>query len=879
MSADGPNAVHPGPVDAKPGQAKYAPVSALQETPAPGPWRKRTLLAATILGTAAAVAFHSRSHSFLPWSSGGTLGLEGVERSCLDMPGVRLDNGAGDYSDATVKTSDECVAKCRVNDRCAQLIFSSENGGCYMFGEATSKLYSEDDGSDVTNFHSAFCGLSSEALDLQVLRSQVERALEKEELKLVRSQWAVAEKKARKFVDAMDLDTKMAFVSGHDGGMGYAGFLKPSGLPEGVMNLKMQDGPQGFNPYQEILAGTATQFPSLLALAASFSPDVSKAYGSAVADEFVTKGSNVLLGPDVEVTRATLSGRCFETLSGEDPFLGSQLVKPYIQMVQARGIIATVKHWLDNNQEIYRQTMTSVVGERANHEIYMPVFRAAFEAGAGAVMCAYNKVNGQHACESKHLLTDLLRDELGFKGYVVSDWGATHDAEKSANTGLDVEMPKAKHMKDIPKLISSGQVAEETLNTMATHVISAMEFVGQFDGRFPADKAGALGHLPATTDEHRAIALNTIIESTVLLKNIDATLPLKTAGKTIALIGQYCNKFKDKSFAQGDVFAGGGSGFVITDRTVTPRQGVEDHVKDVNKITWSADVSAAKGADIALVCVSAHAEEGWDRDNLTVPEAHDLLSKLRKQPGGKEQKIIMLVVVPGAVETDWIKDADAALLMFGPGEQVGVAFAQLLSGEATPRGRLPVSFPEVGEKRFTPYQYPGLCEGDQWCEGLIANFSEDVLVGYRWNIAKKVSSAFPFGFGLTYSDFAFDDIQATCSNGTATVTMKVTNHGHVDDVAVPQIYVGFPSLAPVVNQLRGFQKLQIAPGDIVDVVFILQEEDWSYYDEKAGKWTSAAEKGEQITVSIGSSSADLPLQSTFSCGVGSKSESKTVSVK
>merc|ERR1719346_148061 len=201
----------------------------------------------------------------------------------------------------------------------------------------------------------------------------------------------------------------------------------------------MNDGPQGYNSYGKY-AGKSTQYPSLLTVAASFSTATARAYASAIAEEFVAKGANVLLGPDVEVTRATLAGRSFETLSGEDPYLGSQLVAPFVKAVQDHGIIACVKHFLDNNQEIYRRSMNVEVGDRTQHEIYTPVFKAAFDAGAAAVMCSYNKVSGTHACENKELLTDLLRNELNFRGFVISDWGATHDALRSAQAGLDIDM-------------------------------------------------------------------------------------------------------------------------------------------------------------------------------------------------------------------------------------------------------------------------------------------------------------------------------------------------------------------------------------------------------------------------------------------------------
>jgi len=244
-------------------------------------------------------------------------------------------------------------------------------------------------------------------------------------------------------------------------------------------------------------------------------------------------------------------------------------------------------------------------------------------------------------------------------------------------------------------------------------------------------------------------------------------------------------------------------------------------------------------------------------------------------PGGATQKIIVLAVVPGAVTTEWLDGADAALMMFGPGEQVGAALARLITGDASPNGRLPISLPTPDENtagspklRFTADQYPGLCKGDEYwpsCEQAVAKFSEGVLVGYRWNDAKEVPSAFAFGYGLTYTDFQITGMTATCSGDKATVTVKITNSGKRDGVAVPQIYVGFPSLAPVVRQLRGFHKIKVASGESTHAVFTLREEDWSFYDEVAHKWSSATKKGEQVTVSVGSSSADLHWHSAFSC--------------
>jgi len=713
--------------------------------------------------------------------------------------------------------------------------------------------------------------------------------------------WGKAEWRARQYVKTMEPKDKFAMLHGQNGKWpyhrhGYAGYINTQRSLPGfkaaykaggkAMPLTLNDGPQGFNHYG-FYPGTATQFPALLSVAASFSTRTSWRYANAVAEECVAKGANVLLGPDVEVIRVPVSGRSFETLSGEDPFLGSALVNPFVGAIQAKGIIVTVKHWIDNNQEIYRQTMNVEVGDRAQHEIYVPPFKAAIEAGAASVMCAYNKVYGVHACENSRLLQDLLRNELGFKGYIVSDWGATHDAERSAKAGLDVEMqggPDDQYQK-LASLVSSGAITQKMIDDKVVHVLSAMYAVGQFDGTFAVpqayqgknvwdlDKANdAVIGADVTSDAHRAIALETIIAGAVLIKNEEGTLPLVTAGKKIALVGKYCKETMDKSYGQGSVFSGGGSGYVETtpEKVITPFQGIKDHIKDATgEVTWGPDAASAVAAEVVVVCVAAHSEEGWDRQGegggLKVPEAAQLLTDLRALPGPKKT-VVVLAIVPGAVTTEWIDNADAALVLFMPGEQVGVAAAQLLTGVASPGGRLPVTFPQFGEQRWTKgfqghEQYPGVqpkpAYQKTWGPHLEAHFSEGVLVGYRWNDAQGVIPAFPFGFGLTYTDFQFQGFAASCTAGKATVSLKIVNIGKREGDAVPQLYVGFPSLSPALRTLRGFQKVHVAAGAEAAVTFTLGPADWSFFDEAAHAWVSAATKGETITVSVGRSSADL----------------------
>jgi len=671
----------------------------------------------------------------------------------------------------------------------------------------------------------------------------------------VPGQWKVAERCAAKVVQKLSRDEKLSMLHGTPGGMGYAGYIKVprvEGSTPGTVRLTMNDGPQGYNGYTDPTVGKGTQFPDLIALAASFDPSVASDYGKAISEEFRLKGCNVLLGPDVEVVRTPLSGRSFESLTGEDPYLGGQLAAAYVWEVHRHGLIATAKHWLDNEQEVHRQELDVIVGTRAQHEIYMPPFKAAIDAGAGAVMCSYNKVNGDYACENNELLNKLLREDLGFKGFVVSDWGAVHSGAKSVSSGLNVEMPEANYFKHL------GSVDDATVDHLAGGILASIYAAGQFHGRGPAidwSWPPPFYH-DATSEAHRETAKRVIIESTVLLKNAGSVLPV-ARGSRIALVGKACHDDTDRSYGQGSMFSAGGSGYVKTNRGVTPFDGLKSLLGNDGSVTWSEHVSGARGADVVVICATAHDEEGQDRKNLEMPGARDMVREARA--AGPEQKVIMCAIVPGAVETDWIDDVDAAIVMFMPGEQTGPAFAELITGRASPGGRLPLTFPKFGEHRFSEAQYPGV--------HLRNDMSEGVLVGYRWNDAKEQPAAFAFGFGLTYTTFDFSNFEAACNAGSpgARVSVTVSNTGDRDGAAVPQLYVGFKSLQPVLRQLRGFLKVHLMPGDADKVTFDLGDEDWRMFDEASQAWRTAVELGEEVEVSIGTSSADMVWSGKLTC--------------
>lgn len=705
--------------------------------------------------------------------------------------------------------------------------------------------------------------------------------------------WDKAAGKARWLLSYLRPEAKTALLHGANGDdtadrWGYLGLVNPQAetrLPDKAEDgaealrsalaapLRIAAATQGFSAPGSG-ASTATRFPAGLALAATFDPHASAAYAKALADEFRAKGANVLLGPDVTVVRAPLSGRSYESISGEDPYLGSQMAKPFVKTLQDAGIIAAVKHWLNSNQDTYQKTMNVAIDVRAQREIYTRPFEAAFAAGAGAVVCPYNKVNGARACESGELLQGLLRDALGFRGFVVSEWDAVQDLGASAAAGVDVEMPGGSGS-GIASLMEQGLLNKDQLNDKVVRVLGSLYAAGHFRSRFHApsslrdalndgvdgyngmksQRGAAMELLQSDTSSQGAsVARQTIISGAVLLKNKGGTLPIAKGAAKIALLGK-C--------AEGTT--GDKSTRLLMHTSLTSLQGaLKDAVGDQGtQVASSGDAAAARGSSVAVVCAMALAAEGWDRDNLSLPDVDWLIADARKN-GAK--KVVVLAITPGAVTTEWVAGADAALLFFAPGGQLGPAAAALLVGAASPGGRLPVTLPEADEKRFTASQYPGECEGKQkWCEDLTANFSESTLVGYRWNDAMKVKAAFPFGFGLDYTEFSYDGFRVDCSSDAATVKVTVSNVGGREGTAVPQAYVQFDRLRPAVRQLRGFRKVVLPAGGKAEVTFVLREEDWRFYDASAGKWRSAVHEGDFVTVHVGSSSADLLWSETLSC--------------
>jgi beta-glucosidase len=678
----------------------------------------------------------------------------------------------------------------------------------------------------------------------------------------------------------MALDEKIAFLGGDDLGGVAGGEGTHTGTQVGVPRLELptifySDGPQGPR------AGKATAMPGPMALAAAFDRETARAYGAEVGSEVWAKGNDVVFAPTINVMRTPFGGRTFEGY-GEDPFLIGQTAVGWIKGAQSQGVIADVKHFAENNQEGIgaapvgvlgasgvgsRMTVDAQVDERTLREIELAGFEAAVkDGGAGTVMCSYNKVNGQYACENVHLIQEILQREWGFEGYVLSDYGATHDTIASLNNGLSFEPwpAVAYNPQAIQAAVASGQVSEEVIGGHVGRILRTLFAFGAFDHpTIPYDDA------KIDQAGHKALAGHVAEEAATLLRNEQATLPLDASRlKRIALIGSDADSFKNR----------GGSAGITPFAVTTPREGITKRAGPGVQVTYddgsdtAAAVANAAAADVALVFASDTSIEGKDKTclNLTCPADASVQtagSAVRDQDtlieavAAAQKKTVVVLETGGPVLTPWREKVPAILEAWDPGEDGGNAIARVLFGDSDPGGRLPVTFPKSVDDLPTagdPEKYPGVAEQVKYKEG--------VLVGYRWFDEMKKDVAYPFGFGLSYTTFAFSDLRLEPAAGAdAKVSVLVRNTGARAGSAVPQLYLGLPDPAPGVVQppfaLKGYEKVRLAAGASRRVTFTLGERAFAYW---AGtRWSVAAGC---YRIGVGPSSRDLPLQGVIGRG-------------
>jgi beta-glucosidase len=685
-------------------------------------------------------------------------------------------------------------------------------------------------------------------------------------------------KRADALVAAMNLDQKLHMLTFSDPPWflyyGTAGHV--TGTPElCIPDLVLSDAGSGVAGLQI----ATTVFPSGVAQASTWDPALQRRMGRAIGREAHLKGINVMLAPGMNIARTPLNGRNFEYF-GEDPLLAAETATAVVRGIQDNPVIADAKHYAVNNQETDRMTVDARVGERAMREIYLPAFEATVKKGkVGSVMCAYNRVNGPYACENKTLLTDILRKDWGFEGFVVSDWGAVHSTAPSAMAGLDLEM----HAVDggpsvglfgqgaryfgadqLRAAIKSGAITKARINDMVRNIVRPMFREGLFENPVAPDVQKFLSDV--STPEHLALARELAADGTVLLKNSNSLLPLdRDTGRTIAVIGWAANPVGAR-----DSVSGGGSshGSGIPPRVVSPLEGIvaqaNAHGDRVVYVEGSNVVDAqvaAAAADISIVIATDASTESVDRPDLGLRPGVCVTVFCQAVPIEQEKMIaavtkasprsVVVLDVGGPVRMPWLADADAVLLAWYGGLQHGNALADVLYGKREPGGRLPQTFPHsMADLRFSQQQYPGK-------DGR-AVYSEGLLVGYRWYDAKRIKPMFPFGYGQGYTTFRYDKLKVKRTRKGAVVTLRVRNTGSRTGATVPQVYVSAPKKAKEPpRQLKGFRKVRLAPGKSTKVRIRLGKRAFSYWHVKRDRWVVA--RGKHV-IRVGTSSRDLPLR-------------------
>ena len=656
----------------------------------------------------------------------------------------------------------------------------------------------------------------------------------------------------------------------------------------GIPEIWMSDGPHGvrmefvWDDWQHAhwTNDSCTAYPALTCLAATFNPELSYRYGKALGEEARFRRKDIILGPGVNIYRTPLSGRNFEYM-GEDPYLSSVMVVPYIRGVQENGVAACVKHFVLNNQEKWRDTINVVVSERALNEIYLPAFKAAVtEGGVWAVMGSYNKYKGEYCSHNDTLINEILKKEWAFDGVMLTDWGSAHNTNEAALNGLDLEMgtwtngltwgissayDKYFLAKPFLEKIKSGELPESLLDEKIRRIL-------RLCFRTNMNRQRPLGR--KLTEEHTDIARKVAEEGIVLLKNEKDFFPIRPGRyKKIAVIGENAVK---------KLTEGGGSSELKAHREVSPLQGLVDkygaeHIVysmgyasgapdysrelpsgyDADSLVRSA-VAVAKAADVVLFFGGLNKNfqqdcEGDDRKSMDLPFGQDkLLDEILKV----NKNVGVIIVSGNAVSMPWLDKVNGLMQSWYLGSEAGNATARVISGEVSPSGKLPFSIPrrleDNGAHYFGEKSYPG--------DGKTIYYMDDIFVGYRWHDTRKIPSLFPFGYGLSYTEFKYGEVSTDrnvyAEADTVKVLVKITNTGSMAGAETVQLYVSqdSPSLSRPVKELKGFRKQFLNRGEEKTVTLEIPVKDFALYDDRVSRWVVEPDK---YTLQVASSSRDI----------------------
>lgn len=659
----------------------------------------------------------------------------------------------------------------------------------------------------------------------------------------------------KSLIAQMTLEEKASLCSGQD--TWHTQGIERLGIP----SVMVTDGPHGLRKQRGSSdhlglfdSVPSTCFPSAAGLASSWNRDLIGKMGEALGRECQAENVAILLGPGVNIKRSPLCGRNFEYFS-EDPYLSAEMAAHHIQGVQSLGVGTSLKHFAANNQEHRRMTSNSVVDERTLREIYLASFEGAVkQAQPWTVMCAYNQVNGEFAAENQELLTDILKDEWGHQGFVVSDWGAVNERVKGLVAGLELEMPSSngEGTTQIVEAVKSGQLPEATVDDAVERLLNVI--FKAVDQRRP-DAA-------FQPEEHHHLAREVARESMVLLKNEDDILPLKRSGK-IAIIG---------AFAEEPRYQGSGSSQIRPTRLDNP-------IEEMSKLAGAAELIYAKGYDLkeeesnssllqealsaaseAAVAVvfaglpSRYESEGFDREHLRIPPNQVALIEA---VAGIQKNLVVVLSNGSPVEMPWLYQAKGVLEAYLGGQAFGGAIADLLFGEANPSGKLAETFPVQLSDNPSYLFFPG--EGDR------VEYREGLFVGYRYYDKKQLEPLFPFGYGLSYTSFEYSNLtvdkKKLLDSDQLRVSVDIENTGFLAGSEIVQLYIRDPDSSVIRpdKELKGFDKVELAAGEKKTVTFELDRRSFAYYDIEIKDW--AVETG-TFEILVGKSSRDIMLSET-----------------
>jgi len=687
------------------------------------------------------------------------------------------------------------------------------------------------------------------------------------------------DKKIEKILSQLTLEEKVALCHAQ------SKFSSP-GVPRlGIPEIWMSDGPHGVRGeinwdnwgYAGWTNDSITAFPALTALAATFNPDLAYEYGFALGEEAGYRKKDIILGPGVNIYRTPLNGRNFEYM-GEDPFLASTMVVPYIKGVQKNGVSACVKHFALNNQEKWRGHISVNLSDRALHEIYLPAFKAAVQQGeVWSVMGAYNKLRGQHTTHHELLINEILKGDWDYDGVLITDWGSAHDTKEAANNGLDIEMGSWTNgltasqdfayddyylARPFLEMLKSGEIEEEVVDDKVRRILRLM---------FRTNMNPTRNNGRMNNQEHHDVARAVATEGIVMLKNDEQFFPIDPTKKLkIAVIGENATR---------SMTVGGGSSELKAQYEISPLEGIKARFKDATIVyamgyasgpsaygreipsKYNADelrneaVETAKNADVVLYVGGLNKNhfqdcEGADRKSYGLPFEQD---ELIKELVEANPNIGVVLISGNAVEMPWLKNVKGLMQAWYLGSDAGYAIADVVSGDKNPSGKLPFTFPVKLEDNAAHYfgelSYPG--------DSINQYYKEDILVGYRWHETKKIEPQFAFGYGLSYSTFNLSDINTDKKNyhsgDKITVSCSVKNTGNVDGAEVVQVYIGKPNseVDRAIKELKGFKKVEVALNNSEQVTVTIDVDKLAYYNATTANWE--LEKGDYF-VYVGNAS-------------------------